>query len=57
MLAGGLNAENVAQAILQVRPWAVDVSSGVERTPGIKSPDRMRAFFARVRDAQNAEAE
>ena len=56
MLAGGLNPENVAQAILQVRPWAVDVSSGVEWTPGIKSPDRMRAFFARVREA-NAEAE
>jgi phosphoribosylanthranilate isomerase len=56
MLAGGLNAENVAQAILQVRPWAVDVSSGVERSAGVKSPDRMRAFFARVRDA-NAEAE
>ncbi len=56
MLAGGLTDENVAQALLQVRPWAVDVSSGVESTPGIKSPDRMRAFFERVREA-NAEGE
>lgn len=56
ILAGGLTEENVAQAILQVRPWAVDVSSGVEWTHGIKSPDRMRAFFERVREA-NAESE
>ena len=56
VLAGGLTEENVAQAVLEVRPWAVDVSSGVEWTPGIKSPDRMRAFFARVREA-NAEGE
>jgi phosphoribosylanthranilate isomerase len=56
MLAGGLTDENVAQAVLQVRPWAVDVSSGVEWQPGLKSPDRMRAFFTRVREA-NAEGE
>ena len=56
MLAGGLTDENVAQAVIQVRPWAVDVSSGVEWTTGIKSPDRMRAFFERVREA-NAEDE
>jgi phosphoribosylanthranilate isomerase len=56
MLAGGLTDENVAQAVLQVRPWAVDVSSGVEWQPGLKSPDRMRAFFRRIREA-NAEGE
>jgi phosphoribosylanthranilate isomerase len=46
MLAGGLTAETVAAAVAAVRPWAVDVSSGVEASPGIKSPDRLRAWFA-----------
>jgi phosphoribosylanthranilate isomerase len=48
ILAGGLDASNVGEAIAQVRPYAVDVSSGVERAPGIKDPDRLRAFVGSV---------
>jgi len=53
VLAGGLQAHNVAAAIAAVRPYAVDVSSGVEETRGIKSADRMRAFVAAVRRADD----
>lgn len=49
VLAGGLTAENVTRAISQVRPYAVDVSGGVEVTPGRKSPEKMQAFTAAVR--------
>lgn len=50
-LAGGLNPSNVACAIATVRPYAVDVSTGVETEPGIKSAEKIAAFIKAVRDA------
>lgn len=50
-LAGGLDAENVAEAIAQVRPMGVDVASGVERTPGQKDRAKLEAFVHAVRNA------
>ncbi len=49
VLAGGLRADNVGAAIGQVKPAAVDVSSGVESSPGIKDPGKLQAFFEAVR--------
>ena len=51
VLSGGLNVRNVVGAIQQVRPWAVDVSSGVESAPGIKDAAKIAAFIAGVRNA------
>jgi phosphoribosylanthranilate isomerase len=53
VLSGGLNAQNVADAIARVQPYAVDVSSGVEISKGIKDAQKMRAFIDAVRRADS----
>lgn len=51
VLSGGLDPENVKDAIRSVKPWAIDVSSGVEKAPGLKDATKIREFIKGVRDA------
>lgn len=51
VLSGGLHADNVIDAVVKLRPWAVDVSSGVEAAKGIKDAEKIAAFVAAVRKA------
>jgi len=55
VLAGGLTPQTVARAATLVRPYAVDVSSGVERAPGVKDPDRVTRFLEALRDINSGE--
>jgi phosphoribosylanthranilate isomerase len=48
ILSGGLTPANAAEALARVRPYALDVSSGVESAPGVKDPEKLRAFFTAI---------
>jgi phosphoribosylanthranilate isomerase len=50
VIAGGLTSKNVAEAIQTLKPWGVDVASGVEARPGKKDPEKVRAFVKAVRE-------
>ena len=53
ILAGGLNSSNIVKAVQSVKPWGVDVSSGVESARGIKDQKKIRGFIAQVRSMEN----
>ncbi|MEA2645868.1 MAG: phosphoribosylanthranilate isomerase [Chloroflexota bacterium] len=54
VVSGGLGADNVGAAVARVRPWGVDASSRLESSPGVKDPDRVRAYVAAARRAEEA---